>query len=127
MALRHDITANDLWFRGEDKRVRLTVYTSQAKTAILDVSGFALSWQLAPKIGGAPTVTKTTVDGISIVGIFNADPTLNTQYIEVAIADTDTDGQQRLDGWHELKRTDAGLEGVLVHGKATLLAPVHAS
>lgn len=127
MALRSDITGDALWFRGEDKKLQFTLYTSAAQTAIVDASGFALSWKLAIAPGAAALVTKTSGSGISVSGAFNADPDLNTQVVEVTIDDTDTDGLSSLAFWHELKRTDAGLEAVLVHGRVTLLAPVHTS
>lgn len=127
MALRVDIRPAELWFRGEDKRLQFVVYADATLAACVDVSGFAMSWQLALTPGSDPLVTKTTVSGITVSGIFNADPTLNAQVVEVAIADTDTDGLTVQQLWHELKRTDAGLEGVLVHGKAAILPPVHLS
>jgi hypothetical protein len=128
MAIRHDITTTDLWFRGEDKRLQFVNYASGAKAAVLDASGYALSWQLSTAPGQTPIITKTTGGGgITVSGIFNADPALNTQVIEVAVADTDTDGLTEINNWHELKRTDAGLEGVITHGKAAILVPVHLS
>lgn len=125
MALRADITGDALWFRGEDKRLQFVVYADATRAAVVDASAFALSWKLTTAPGTAALVTKTTGSGISVSGTFNADPTLNAQVVEVAVDDTDTDGLTALTLWHELKRTDAGLEGVLAHGRATLLAPVH--
>lgn len=127
MALRSDITGDALWFRGEDKKLQITLYADAGRTTIVDASGFALSWRLASAPGAAALVTKTSGSGINVSGAFNADPTLNAQVVEVAIDDTDTDGLTALAFWHELKRTDAGLEAVLVHGRVTLLAPVHIS
>jgi len=125
MALRVDITSDDRWFRGEDKRLQFVIYADASRAEVADASGFALSWKLASALGGTALVTKTTGSGISVSGTFNADPALNTQVVEVAVDDTDTDGLTTGTLWHELKRTDAGLEAVLAHGRATILAPVH--
>lgn len=122
-----NITQDDGWYKGTDKKLRYSIFSDDAQTTPLDVSTFALSWQLSSKPGQAPTLTKTLGSGITVTGVFNASPSLNTQVVEVAIADTDTDALAATTWWHELKRTDAGLEEVLAHGYARLLQPVHLS
>ena len=89
------------------------------------MSGWALSWQLTTKPGVAAVVTKTTPSDVSITGTFNASPALNTQRIIVTLLDDDTAGLPATTYWHELKRTDAGLEEVLAHGSLALQQPVH--
>lgn len=126
MALEANITADDKFFVGEDKKIRLPVYADAALTTMQDVSGFALSWKLVTAPGQAALITKTSGAGIAVTGVFNASPSLNTQRVEITIDDTDTDGLSAAASYyHELKRTDAGLEAVLMHGRVRLKARVH--
>lgn len=128
MALDTTIGDADGWYVGEDKLLSFTIYTSTAKTAAKDITGWALSWKLRRKKPDADPalLTKATGgSGITITGTFNADPALNTQRAVVTIADTDTDGLGAGSYWHELKRTDAGSETVLAQGIAVLKQPVH--
>lgn len=133
MSLDAPITADDRWHVGEDKTLSFVIYTDSTKTVVRDVTGFALSWKLATAPGQAALLTKATGgSGITISGVFNADPDVNTQVVDVAIADTDTqpDAGSALPAstyYHELKRTDAGLEAVLAQGRVRLLSSVHLS
>lgn len=125
MSLEADITRDDRWHIGEDKKLRFTIYTDRTKTVVQDVTGFALSWRLRATPTGTVLLTKTTGSGIAISGVFNADPAINTQVIEVSVDDEDTqpDGGTALGSgtyYHELKRTDVGLEAVLAAGKLYL-------
>lgn len=130
MSLDAPVTADARFHVGEDKKLRFSIYTDSTKTGVQDVTGFALSWKLATAPGQAALVTKTVGSGIAISGVFNADPDLNTQVIEVTIDDVDTqpDSGTALAAatyFHELKRTDAGLEAVLAYGKLRLIPTVH--
>lgn len=123
-----NVTAADEFYLGEDKVLRVTVYTTAAKDACADVSGFALSWKLARAPGQTAVLTKTSGGGgITISGAFNASPASNTQRINVALDDTDTDTLDATNWYHELKRTDAGSEEIILQGRCFLLAPVHLS
>ena len=116
--------ADKRWFIGEDKILRFTIYTSEAETAIQDVSGYALAFDLRKGVDdSAALITKTTGAGdITITGTYNSAPGTNTQKVNVAIADTDTASLKAGDYEYSLKRTDDGSETVLVEGTATLLA-----
>lgn len=126
MAMIAHITRDDQWYLGEDKILRFAIYTTDALATAVDVSGMALSWKLATGLGVTATLSKATGgSGVTVSGIFDASPSVNTQRIEVSIADTDTDALPVRTWRHELKRTDAGLEAILVHGSAYLSGPVH--
>jgi hypothetical protein len=127
VAIEANITRDDGFYLGEDKRLRVTIYTSPAKTECVDVGAFAMSYKMAQKPGQAAVVTKTTGAGISVGGVFNSSPALNTQVVEIALDDVDTDAIAAQTWYHELKRTDNNLEGILFQGRAALLAPLHTS
>jgi len=130
MSLIARITADDGWHIGEDKRLEFTVYADADLTTVIDASAFALSWAIARTVASAILLEKTTGSGVTISGVFNADPAVNTQVVNVAIEDTDTQPDTG-DPWaaggyyHELKRTDVGLEGILARGPVTLLPSLH--
>jgi hypothetical protein len=132
MSYESNIAASDLLFAGEDKTLSYEVFAAEGET-MEDVSSFTLQWELRPiTVGKAPyrsqgetVVTKTTGDGITITGTYNADRATNTQRVIVMIADTDTEALAGGRYVCALKRMDAGLEAVLSHGTVELLvAPV---
>lgn len=123
MAVKTDVT---LWI-GTDMSLVFTIKNA-AETAILDSSGWALSWMLKKKLTDTDAnakITKTSGSGITVSGTFNSDPDTNTQVATVAVADTDSDSLVAGAYEHELKRTDAGSETVLAYGTATLKRGVH--
>lgn len=94
-----------------------------------DVSGWALSWMVKRKVSdldAAAVMVKTSGGGgITVVGTFNANPTLNAQTIHVTIDDDDADGEAPGLCTAELKRMDDGAETVLVQGPLALKLAVH--
>lgn len=128
MALRQNITTN--FFTGEDKQLTCTVY--QAGTTLdqaeagtgtpQNITGWALSWMLKKRqtdTDAAAKVTKTTAGGtISMT-------TPGSGVCEVGISDTDIDALPAGLYWHELKRTDAGSETVLIYGTFVLKQALH--
>ena len=118
-----NITADDKFYRGEDKVLRFTIYTDDTEAVCQDVAGFALSWKLTTRPGATALVTKTP----TIAGTFNSSPGSNAQRVTVTVDDTDTDGLTPTTYYHELKRTDAGNEAVLAQGRLQLLPAVHSS
>lgn len=125
MAYPANITRDDSVFLGEDKQLQFTIYTDATLAACQDVSGFTLSWSLAARPGATVALAKTLGSGISVTGTFNASPPVNTQRIVITLADTDTDAIAFGTWYHELKRTDAGLEAVLAQGTIYFHKPVH--
>jgi len=121
MALEQTISPDDHWFLGEDKELVFTIYTDDTKTACLDVTGYALQWTLCKREGAAALITKATGgNGITIAGVYNADPALNLQRVTVTILKTDTDpflpGAYR----QRLRRTDTGFATVFTFGDVAL-------
>jgi hypothetical protein len=120
MAVEQSITADDDFFAGEDVPLLFTIYADATQTTIQDVTGWALRWRLRKRDDSPVLVEKTTPDGITITGVFNASPALNTQVVTVTPGAADTVGlnpgayRQRLD------RTDTGLQTVLVFGDVAL-------
>jgi hypothetical protein len=117
-----DIDEQDDLFIGEDKSLIITVYQSDKRTR-QNILGWSLSWMLKTSLSdvdGSALLTKTTNSGISLT-------TPSTGVCTVTIADTDTDGLTPGKYFHELKRTDAGAETVLSHGRCVLRRGVHRS
>jgi hypothetical protein len=113
---------------GTDQAYDVTVYTSEAKTTVREITGWALSFLVKRKQTDADVaalVTKTTGAGIAISGVFNGTPASNTQVATVTIADTDTDSlNEGIYRW-ELKRTDAGSEARVAYGTISFNQTVH--
>jgi hypothetical protein len=106
------VTKDSEVFSGADKVLQFTV--KDASEVIVNITGWALKWVLAtkpvPAAGVTVLLSKTTGLGITI-------PVGTDGVCQVAIADTDTDDipSDRV-YYHELRRTDAGLEDVLSYG-----------
>lgn len=139
MAYQRNITADDKVYFDTDRLLRYTVYAGDptaeeitAETATPeDVTGWDLAWVLRKKPNSAdpPLIEKTLSDGITISGVFDSDPSANTQRVEVLLADTDTydpDASPPLEikagtYVYALKRLDPGSETILAEGTFTLL------
>ena len=128
MATKFDIRQDDRWFKNTDYTIKFKAWEKDGKTP-RDVTGYTLSWMLKRRLSdldSAAILTKTTSGGITITGTFDSNPVLNTQLIEVLIADTDTVNVKPGVYAHELKRTP-GIKTVLCFGSAVLLGSVHVS
>jgi len=117
-------TALQYWL-GSDKALEFTVYTTAAKTAIRDATGYTTSFKVKRNVEDTDLAALITASG-TVSGTFNASPTVNTQKITVTLVDTDSDTEiaPGLAYW-ELKRTDAGLEAPLAFGTINLRRGVH--
>jgi hypothetical protein len=128
MAIHRDITRKDQVFIDTDRILRNKVWKGNPTQAQIDanqavpedVTGWTLSWVLS-EVGGVALVSKATGSGISITGVYNVDPTLNTQRVDVLLEDTDTVALARGTYIYKLKRTDPGEETVLAFGTFELL------
>jgi hypothetical protein len=128
MTIVSDVAA-DRFFQGEDKILRISVYEVDGVTP-KDVTGKTLSYVLqktAKSSTPLPGFPKTTADDVSITGVFNVNPSTNTQKVEVEFFDEDTDELNAKEYYHELKDMTDGAEIVLMKGTFTLTqsAPVH--
>ena len=126
MAKDQPIVGDDALFQGTDFTYPFTIKNG-AETACIDITGWALSWMVKRNKSDADlsaVLSKTTVLGIVISGSFNATPSVNTQVATVTVDDTDTIAIPEGQYWHELKRTDAGLETVLAFGLFELIQGV---
>jgi len=119
-------TSLEYWL-GTDKVYEFITYTSSAKTTIRDVSGFTTHFMVKRNRGDADAAALLSVAG-SVSGSFHPTPATNTQKISVTIDDetTDTEIAQAFAHW-ELKRMDAGFEGVMAFGQIALRRAVHVS
>lgn len=133
MAVKRAITSADHLFIGTDNDIAFTIYTNDSLSAISDESTSDLLWVLR-RYESEPdpaVIEKSTGSpgGISVTGVFNSDPAVNTQRIVVHLDDTDTydatvspavdvpPGSYR----YALKRMDAGSETILAFGSFQLL------
>lgn len=134
MALEFNISSDDHVFVGEDKQLRLKIFTDHTRTAILDVSAMELRWNLrvADKSADPPLIEKESVGspaGITIEGVYNSDPLVNTQEVVIHLYDTDSWDEdasppvklKKKKYRHSLKRMDAGSETVLMFGSFQFL------
>lgn len=114
---------------GTDQAYAFTTYANDAQSAIREITGWALSFQVKRADTDADVnalVTKTTTGGgIVISGTFNATPSVNTQIATVTIVDTDTDTIPAGLYKYELKRTDAGQEARLAYGMIAFQQTLH--
>jgi len=108
-ALVQHITKNDRVHFGTDRPIWIDV--NDHLDADLDVSAFALTWELIDS-DGTVAVTKSTVAGITFT---NGDGTNDRVVVDLAMADTtslDTTKRYR----HRLRRTDTGDVDYIVEG-----------
>lgn len=126
MANQVDVTEADHVFIGEDKRLRFAISSDHAGTAPINVTGWSLGWYLrrSDKESDPALITKTTANGgVTLEGVYSADPAVNTLRVIVTLVDSDSydpaasppiirPGIYR----HSLKRLDDGSETVLTFG-----------
>lgn len=127
MAKQQDLSGDDALFQGTDHTLPCTILNRAEDTAI-DITGWALSWMVKrykSDADAAALITKTTSSGIAISGVFDTDPVDNTQVATVTIEDTDTITLSPGLYHHELKRTTASSETVLIYGVLELREAVH--
>jgi hypothetical protein len=115
------------YFLGTDRAFDFTVYTSSAKAAIRDVTGYTTNLMVKRHIDDADADALLTASG-TVSGTFNSAPGTNTQKISCTLSssNTDTEIAPGLAHW-ELKRMDAGAEDVLAYGTIELRRAVHVS
>lgn len=117
MALEQNILAAQRFFMSEDKKLRFKVAGEDGVTPI-DVAGMDFVWAMAEDPADAvPKVQKTSQAAEIVVGgVFNEDPDLNTQYVEVSIVAEDTAPLYKGKFWYSLRRSDVGSRTVLAFG-----------
>lgn len=123
MAMEFNITSKDKWFLGEDKFIELPVFAQDGVTP-LDVTGMAIQFVMrkTDRDKDPAIIQKTTAAGtITIVGVFNPLPNLNTQKLHIAFVSDDTTNLKPLTYRYSIKRTDAGNEAIFSFGDLVLL------
>lgn len=92
MAIEFNITADKNFFLGEDKMIDFKVYELDGTTP-LDVGGLPLEWNVKKndKDPDPGIITKGVGSGLTIVGIWNVDPSVNSQKVRVTFVPADTD------------------------------------
>lgn len=115
------LEANVQFFTGEDKILSFTIYQSDGSTA-QNITGWSLSWMVK--------ADKTDEDDEALVTKSGAGVTItNGAAGQCSVTVEDSDIAALVGGtryYHELKRTDAGLETVLSYGTFRLTQAVHA-
>lgn len=98
-----------------------------AETEAVNVSGWAFSFRIKRSVedADANALYLVTSPAITIEGVYNPDPALNTQQVVVPIADTDSDTWDRGAARWELKRIDPGFESIIRRGPMHLYRTVH--
>jgi hypothetical protein len=140
VAYQRDITADDKVFFDTDQALSYTIASGNPTAAQLaanayvpaDVTGFSFAWVLkATPDASTALITKTTAaGGITITGVYNVAPLVNTQRVRVQLEDEDTYGPDPTPAiivaapgtyHYALKRLNAGAETIYVWGKFRLL------
>lgn len=129
MAIQRNVTAADHVFLGEDKILRYKIWEDHEKTIPINVAAWELIWVLrkTDKAEDPALIVKANTDsppGIAVIGVFNADPLVNTQEVEVTLLDTDSYDPtvspavklKRAKYRYSLKRMDDGAETILTFG-----------
>lgn len=109
-------------FQGEDRRYLFTVLNID-ETAAIDITGWTLTWMVKRHASDADVnalITKTTVTGIAIAGVFNSVPALNAQIAYVTVARADSLAVPDGSYFHELRRMDSGFNTVGSYGQFRL-------
>ena len=112
MAVRQDITEDDMFFVGEDKELLFDCHE--------DVTGWTVRWTLTlERNSRRDPLMVAEVVRIAVVEV----PTGPTNGLSVPITAEQTEGAEPRDGyWHELRRIDIGNNGVKSFGSVHLLA-----
>lgn len=116
-------TSLQYWL-GTDKQYSFVIYANLQFSTALDVSGFTTEFMVKRKLSDEDNAALVSSSG-SVTGTFDPDPNVNTQLINVSIADTDTDDITPGLAYWELKRTDPGVEEVLAFGSFVMRRSVH--
>ena len=130
MAIERNITSTDGWFTGTDKKLVFAVYKAD-KVTPEDVTIWDMSWMVKrffTTLDADALVKKTTALGsLTITGVYNVDPVTNTQRVRCTVTDEDIAVLKAVPVkyYHELKRTEAGSEEILVYGTLELIQAVH--
>jgi hypothetical protein len=124
VAREFNITATDKFFLGEDKVIDLTIFGQDDATPF-DVTGLPLEWNMrkTDQAADPALLVKGVGTGLSIVGVYNAVPAVNTQRVRLtfAAADTATGLKANVAYRHSLKRLDVGNKGIFSYGSLTFL------
>lgn len=113
MALQTNISSSQNWFTDEDKVWAWTVYQSDGVTA-QDISSFTFRYEIrTSQYTVIPLVSKTLGNGITLVS--GPGGTLS-----VAIPRTDTLSWSGGTYWHELLRTNGGVQTAEAFGTVYL-------
>ena len=88
---------------------------------IENITGWTLRWHLVEHLGATIALTKATNNGITIVGVYNVDPALNTQYAVITLSAADAALADDIYD-HGLWRTDNGANTPLCKGTAVVVA-----
>lgn len=124
MAVRFNITQNHEWFTNTARNLDFEVLNADPEEDVnatpTNIVGFNIKWTFSDtnQIAAVKHINGKTA---SIVGVFNAVRSLNTQRARVTVLATETNiipGD--VTRYHELRRTDVGAESVLCFGDAYL-------
>lgn len=107
-AVLFDITAEQAFFRGEDRTIEFTIVKEDNVTP-WDITAWTLTFRVAPTQYGPATITKTPT---------KTDPTNGVCEVSLSSSDTFALAQDGIDTtyYYDLRRTDNGSRAELVYG-----------
>ena len=115
MAIERNITDADDWFAGEDKTLKVKFFEDDDVT-LRDATGMNFIFTLADDPEGTVLFTKSSPTNITVTGVFDEDPGLNTQFINVSISADDTKDISKQKLYYSVRRSDPGFRGLVTHG-----------
>lgn len=122
MAIEQNITPYSQYFTGEDKSLSCIIFQADGETR-QDLTGWTgLSWLVKEDPDDEDEdalVTKTLGSGITVTDAVQGVVTVTVSDDDIA----ELEGETAY--YHELKRTDDGLETVLLFGRFQLAQAVH--
>lgn len=114
-AVEVNVDKSEQVFTGEDRPFEYSCVDSAG--AQLDVSSFALTWELKRSLDAAAAlITKTVGSGITV----SSDSGGTNNLATVVVSDTDTEGLKPGTYFHVLRRTDSTNEVWMSFGKVTI-------
>lgn len=115
-------------FRGTDHTFKFPILNVEEDTALSTTDWtFDFVVKQSPDDLDASALIHVANADITKTGTFDADPTVNTERVNVFIADTLTDNLAPGEYAWELKRTNDGFEAILGYGTYKLLQTQHRS
>lgn len=120
MAINYNFGPDQEWFIGEDKELRFKIFGQDDITPV-DPTGWTFDFLLKKSNRAVETLVHIPNSAIYIEGVFDANPSVNTQEVVVPVPSNATIGLAASVYRYSFARIDGGNRGILAFGDAALL------